>query len=280
VVALVVASATLAGCGRVASADRVGSTPTTIASTYGGGGAEVTTGSSTTIAPAAAAAGGGTTTTSSPRATTAAREVTGIDVVVADTHGAPVPAVAVRLEPQPGTPGGPTQLRAADDGHLRAELPAGRYRLAAVEGCAGQLRVLRAGGAAVDVAAGSTSRGTLVVDVQPRFEVAGPVRYDGNERWRVGEVHPVRFRLVDTCDHERAPSPAAYTAVRFEVVEGVEVVRPLSDRITDDGEVRIDLRCTGAADVGLEVVDGRDANRRREVLRDGLLSGQSPPFCA
>jgi inosine/xanthosine triphosphate pyrophosphatase family protein len=34
------------------------------------------------------------------------------------------------------------------------------------------------------------------------------------------------------------------------------------------------------ADVGLEVVDGRDANRRREVLRDGLLSGQSPPFCA
>ncbi|HVF31545.1 MAG TPA: hypothetical protein VM933_00800 [Acidimicrobiales bacterium] len=209
------------------------------------------------------------------QASTEARSDEGaLDLVVADTNGTPRPGVAVRIE-------GPSSrtVTSARDGHVRLPVPAGDYRASVVEGCNGQLRVLRGGRAELGVAVATTTTGTLVAEVAPRYEVRHPVNYDGNAGWRVGEVHTVRLRLVDPCG-ERPPPLSRYGLVRFEPSEGAEVVPPLSDGVSDDGFVELRMRCTTAdVDLTLAMVDALDPRRRTEIFDKGLLDGQSAPFC-
>jgi hypothetical protein len=139
--------------------------------------------------------------------------------------------------------------------------------------------VLRPGTARVGVTSGTVTSGELVVEVAPRYEVAGPASYSGDAGWRVGEDHTVRFRLVDRC-HEAAPAPAAYSAVRFVADPGVEVRTPLSGSITSAGETEVVLRCTEPdVDVALAMVDAADPARRVEILSTAFLTEQRPPFC-
>lgn len=200
---------------------------------------------------------------------------TGAELVVVDPNGVPRPGILVRME---GT-AGPVDAASGRDGVVRRSLAAGTYRVHAPEGCSGQLRVLRSSTAEMDVAEGTTTSGRLVVEVTPRYEVAGPVTYDGDAGWRVGEMHHVRFRLVDPCGGE-VPSLQRYDAVRFVVGPGVEVTAPLSPAPPVDGRVDVGLRCVEAdVDVELGMEDALDPRRRAEILSGSLMDEQRPPFC-
>jgi hypothetical protein len=218
-----------------------------------------------------------TSAPSRPVVTTAEdRAATGnLDLLVVDPNGTPRGDLAVHLS----GPGART-LRVDADGRVRTPLPPGDYRAEVVEGCVGQLQVLRGGSAALGVAAGRTTGGRLVAEVAPRFEVHPPAAYDGDAGWRVGEVHRVRFPLVDACREEAPPSLAAYRAARFEPSAGVEVVAPLSGAVDEGGVVELRLRCTSAdVDVALAMVDALDPRRRTEIFTKALFPEQNAPFC-
>lgn len=200
----------------------------------------------------------------------------GVDLSVVDPNGTPRPGIEVRIE---GGPGQPIRAVSAAGGKVQRALPPGTYRVHAPEGCTLQLRTLRSSTAELGVAAGATTTGRLVVEVTPRYEVAGPVTYEGDAGWRVGEVHGVQFRLVDPCGGEIPPLDR-YDAVRFVASPGVEILRPLSTRVTTSGAVDLELRCTEPdVEVALAMEDALDARRRAEVLDGALMDEQRPPFC-
>lgn len=265
------AAVVLAACGApsVVRSDRATTTTETVR--YG---------DSLRVAPAENPASPGTAPASA-RATrdeAAAEETsrtTGIELTVVDTNGTPRRGVRVMLE----GPGGPFDLTSDDAGMLRRDLAPGTYRARAPEGCSGQLRVRRGSTAEVGVAEGSTTSGRVVVEVTPRYEVAGPVTYEGDAGWRVGEVHRVRFRLVDPCG-DVVPPLHRYTAVRFVVGPGVEVITPRPSDPPVDGAVDLDLRCLEAdVDVALAMEDALDPRRRAEIFAEALMDEQRPPFC-
>lgn len=236
--------------------------------TTGGAGSFET---SATAAPVAAPGGSAPPTASSREPSDEA----GVDLTVVDPNGTPRLGVHVLLE----GPAQPIRATSGAGGKVQRALPPGTYRVTAPEGCSGQLRTLRASTADLGVAAGAITTGRLVVEVTPRYEVTGPVDYDGDAGWRVGEVHRVRFRLTDPCGGE-VPPVADYDAVRFVPSPGVELVGRPASSARASGQVEIDLRCVEPdVEVALAMVDALDGRRRAEVLDGALMDEQRPPFC-
>ena len=235
-------------------------------------------GATTTVGPGTHAAVGTSTAPDGetvPAATAPATETngeTGVDLTVVDPHGTPRPGIHVRFE----GPGSPVRATSDAGGKVRLTLPPATYRVAAPEGCSAQLRTLRSSTAELGVAAGEVTVGRLVIEVTPRFEIAGPVTYDGDAGWRVGEVHRVRFRLTDPCGGE-VPPLDRYDAVRWVPSQGVE----LAGAPAGAGDaVEVGLRCVEAdVEVALAMVDALDDRRRAEVLDGTLMDEQRPPFC-
>ena len=230
------------------------------------------------VATTAAQAAAGTTAVTAaesptPETTTVAVDAsTGMDVRVVDPNGTPRPGIPVRVT-------GPRNVEVWSDadGRARQALPAGRYSLTAPLNCALQLRILRSATAQIGVPEGTMAPGELVVEVVPRYEIVGPVSYEGDAGWRIGDVHAVRFKLRDPCG-KPPPAPAEYRSVRFIGGEGVEVVS-LSDRIEPEGWTTISVRCTAEVDVAVAMVDALDPDRRTELIGVNPLPDQRPPFC-
>jgi hypothetical protein len=197
-----------------------------------------------------------------------------IDLRVVTTNGTARAGVPVRLE------GPATRTIVSDgEGHVRDRLPPGRYRAGAVVGCAGQLHVRRAGGADVAVAEGDTAVGDLPVEAAPRYQPAAPVSYSGDASWRVGEIHRVSLRLVDSCTSSPPPAPRDYAAARFVTNEVAEIVLPLSDAVGPGGRVEVEVRCTAEDDLTLELADVAEPASRTPIFTAALLGDQNPPFC-
>lgn len=270
---MVLTAVVLAGCGAPSAVRSDRPTPTTTEAARYGEGLRVDPGEDPPSAGAAAAPDAGAPT-EAPAADEASK-TTGVALTVVDTNGTPRQGVRVALE----GPGGPHDVTSDDAGTVRLALAPGTYRARAPEGCSGQLRVLRGSSAEVGVAAGSTTSGRVLVEVTPRYEVAGPVTYEGDAGWRVGEIHRVRFRLVDPCGGD-VPPLRRYTAVRFVASPGVEVITPLSSSPPANGTVELDLRCVEAdVDVALAMEDALDPRRRAEIFAGALMDEQRPPFC-
>jgi hypothetical protein len=243
--------------------------------------ADADVGPSTSVTDGRNAVALSTSTSAHTENATPAGDRGAIDVAIASPAGRPAPGIPVRLT-------GPTNsvtTSTADDGHLRATLAPGRYTLEVSPACSDAVQVLTSGRAAVAVAAGQTSTGSLRVEWRHRFGPGGKTTYkavDGGEdrgrRWQIGRKFEVRFLLIDRCQGD---APAAGRAIGTFQLDGGSLIQVDRAPTTAaaDGALAALVHCTQAADeLELDVRDAAQPEDTRDLFDRSALD-DSPPSC-
>ena len=204
-----------------------------------------------------------------------------LDVLVASPAGRAAPGVPITVQ---GPTGGPLPARTAADGHLRADLPAGRYQLTIAPSCDSTIEVRTSARATVAVAAGQVASGVLQVEWRRRFGPGGKTTYkaidpgeDRGRRWQVGRRFAVRFTLVDRCDGD-APAPGRRLSP-FRLDGAATMTVDAVSASDGAGIVTATVRCT-TEDDELELTAADPAQPEDAwPLFDRAALDDSPPSC-
>lgn len=156
-------------------------------------------------------------------------------------------------------------------GIVTAVLPEGFYSADVVAGCGEHVVVTYGERADLGVTAGSSITATLDVSATRRFSAGPPVFFADRVPWPRTRDVTFYYELYDRCETDDAPNRSV-PSMRYLVEGPLKVVGDSTIRSDERSLVRVVVRCIGAGDPKLYLIDPQN-----DTDRVDLLSIRRPP---